>query len=136
MDHLTDTLSAQKHHDALATALFTVAASGQLPTLGGGAPTLVVSTRAEDLKADRGYVHIDGIDEPVSLAVATHTACMGNIQRVVFDGNGRIIELGNTERVFTALQRKALALRDGGCVIPGAGAPEVKGPYWWDRHVA
>ena len=43
----------QQQHDALATALFVAASSELLPTIGGAAPTLVVSARAEDV--DRGH---------------------------------------------------------------------------------
>ncbi|MGC5225502.1 DUF222 domain-containing protein, partial [Micromonospora sp. DT81.3] len=51
---------AQKQHDALATALSVAARSGELSTLGGAAPTLVVSVRAADLAAGTGYAHLDG----------------------------------------------------------------------------
>ena len=44
----------QKQHDALAVLLSAAAASGALPTLGGAAPTLVVSVREEDLANGRG----------------------------------------------------------------------------------
>ena len=104
---------------ALAAILKTVAASGALPTLGGAAPTLVGSVRAEDLATGRGFAHIEGCDEPISLASARHVACSGAIQRVVFDANGRIVSLGTLERVFTHHQRRAISLRDGGRIIPG-----------------
>jgi Domain of unknown function (DUF222) len=109
----------QKQHDALATALMTVAASGSLPTLGGAAPTLVVSARAEDLAAGRGFAHISGCAEPVALASARHIACSGAVQRVVLDDHGRIVSIGTLERGFNHHQRRAIALRDGGCIIPG-----------------
>jgi hypothetical protein len=112
-----DRTRAQKQHDALATVLNTVA--GALPTLGGAAPTLVVSVREQDLAVDRGFAHIAGCDEPISLASARHIACSGAVQRVVFDSTGRIVQLGSLERVFTSHQRRAIALRDGGCIIPG-----------------
>jgi len=41
------------------------------------------------------------------------------VQRVVFDDTGRIVQLGTLERVFGHHQRRAISLRDGGCVIPG-----------------
>ena len=107
-----------------------VSGSGLLPAIGGAAPTLVVSVRADDLAAGRGYAHIDGVDEPVSLSVARHIACSGNVQRVVFDGVGRIISLGSPERVFTHHQRRAISLRDGGCVIPGCRVPAP----WCEIH--
>ena len=63
--------------------LTAAAASGALPTLGGAAPTLVVSVREEDLATGRGHAHLPGDDEPISLAAARHIACTGAVQRVV-----------------------------------------------------
>jgi len=114
-----DRTHAQRQHDALATVLTVVAGSGTLPTLGGAAPTLVVSVRAEDLATGRGFAHIDGSDEPISLASARHVACSGAVQRVVFNDAGRIVQLGSLERVFTHHQRRGIGIRDGGCIIPG-----------------
>jgi len=114
---------AQKQHDALATALFAAASSGLLPTIGGAAPTLVVSVRAEDLLTGTGWAHVDGTDEPVSIAAAAHAGCAGVVQRVLLGENGRILRLGTEERVFNRHQRRAIALRDGGCIIPGCGVP-------------
>jgi len=114
---------AQKQHDALATALFAAASSGLLPTIGGAAPTLIVSVRAEDLLSQTGSAHVDGTDEPVSSAAAAHAGCAGVIQRVLLGENGRILRLGTEERVFNRHQRRAIALRDGGCIIPGCGVP-------------
>jgi hypothetical protein len=110
---------AQKQHDVLASILNRVAASGTMPTLGGAAPTLVVSVRAEDLESGRGFAHISGIDEPVSLAAARHVACSGAVQRAVFDDTGRIVALGTLERAFNQHHRRGISLRDGGCLIPG-----------------
>ena len=110
---------AQKHHDALATALTALARSGALPTLGGAAPTLVVSVRAEDVAEGRGFAHISGLDEPISLASARHIACSGAVQRVLLSSGGRILSIGTPERVFNHHQRRAIGVRDGGCVIPG-----------------
>lgn len=109
----------QKMHDALATFLSVAARSGQLPTIGGAAPTLVVSVREHDLIAGTGSAQVDGCEEPIPASVARHTACAGRIQRVVFDREGRIVSLGILDRVFDHHQRKAIVLRDGGCVIPG-----------------
>lgn len=113
----------QKQHDALAAALGVAASSGILPTLGGYAPTLVVSVDADDLVAGTGFAHAQGCDQPVSTLVARHVACAGAIQRVVTGSDGRIVAIGTEERVFNRYQRRAIALRDGGCVIPGCGVP-------------
>ena len=114
---------AQKQHDALATALTVAARSGELPTVGGAAPTLVVAVRAEDLVSGRGYAQSEGSDEPISIAAARHTACDGAVQRVISDRAGRIVGIHTLDRVFNHHQRKAITLRDGGCVIPGCRVP-------------
>lgn len=121
---------AQKQHDALATALFAAAASADLPTIGGAAPTLVITARAEDLARGDGWAFLEGCDEPVSIHAATHVACGGVLQRVIHDDDGKIVRLGTEERVFNRHQRRAIALRDGGCIIPGCGVPAA----WCELH--
>ncbi|GAA1848880.1 hypothetical protein GCM10009796_08900 [Microbacterium koreense] len=121
---------AQKQHDALATALGVAAASRQLPTVGGAAPTLVVSVREEDLSRDSGHAYVDALGVPVSLGAARHVACRGVTQRISLDDAGRIRRLGTEERVFNKHQRRAIALRDGGCLIPGCSVPAA----WCEIH--
>ncbi|KAB1649778.1 DUF222 domain-containing protein [Pseudoclavibacter endophyticus] len=120
----------QRQHDALATALGVAARSGELPELGGAAPTLVVSVRERDLAAGRGWAHLEGSEAPTSLAVAHQHGCAGEIQRVVLDEASRIVSIGVSDRAFNARQRRAIALRDGGCVIPGCTVPAA----WCELH--
>ena len=44
----------QQRHDVLAAAIDTAARSGEHPTIGGAAPTVLVSVRASDLASGRG----------------------------------------------------------------------------------
>lgn len=120
----------QKLHDAFAVLLTAAAASGELPTLGGAAPTLVVSVREEDLAAGHGRAHVPGDDQPIPLAVARHIGCTGAVQRVVLGEGGRIVSITTLDRIFNHHQRKAITLRDGGCLIPGCRVP----PQWCEVH--
>ncbi|MFG6475335.1 DUF222 domain-containing protein [Microbacterium sp. P06] len=122
--------SPQKRHDAFATILSAAARSSEMPTLGGAAPTLVVSVDADDLQTGRGFAHVDGITEPVSLSVARHVACCGNVQRVFQNKKGRIIAIDIADRVFNRYQRRALQVRDGACIIPGCTVPAI----WCEIH--
>ncbi|AZS37365.1 hypothetical protein CVS47_02001 [Microbacterium lemovicicum] len=126
---LDDRSRAQKQHDALASALDVAASSGLLPTLGGHAPTLVVSVDADDVAGGTGYAYAQGCDQPLTIAAAHHIACHGAIQRVT-NRDGRIVAISTAERVFNRHQRRAIALRDGGCVIPGCGVPAA----WCEIH--
>ncbi|MFD4421725.1 DUF222 domain-containing protein [Agromyces sp. NPDC058484] len=120
----------QQRHDVLAAIIDTAARSGEHPTIGGAAPTVLVSVRASDLESGRGAAHADGVELPVSLRTARHMMCTGGIQTVVLDDTGRILQLGSPERCFTAHQRRAIALRDGGCIIPGCTVPSA----WTEIH--
>ncbi|WP_141870848.1 HNH endonuclease signature motif containing protein [Microbacterium saperdae] len=121
---------AQKQHDAFAAMLGIAARHEEMPKLGGAAPTLIVSVAAQDYATGRGWAHIDGIDTPTTIAAARHTACGGTIQRVLFDPEGRIIGIGNTDRIFTTHQRRAITLRDTECLIPGCHVPAA----WCEIH--
>lgn len=120
----------QQRHDVLAAIIDTAARSGEHPTIGGAAPTVLLSVRAADLESGRGAAHADGITLPVSLRAARHMICTGGIQTVVFDEHGAIIQLGSPERCFTPHQRRAITLRDGGCIIPGCTMPAA----WTEIH--
>lgn len=109
----------QKLHDALATILNTAARTDLFPHLGGAAPTLAVAATAADLAAGHGWASIGRTGDLVPIPVAMQAACAGGIQRVLFDEHGRIVSIGTSSRIFNALQRRAITIRDGGCVIPG-----------------
>ncbi|MDE0546562.1 HNH endonuclease signature motif containing protein [Microbacterium sp. C7(2022)] len=126
---LDDRTTAQKRHDAFATALMAAAASGSLPTIGGAAPTLIVHVREEDLVEGHGTAHSDA-GAPLPMRAAHAVGCAGIVQRVLLGPEGRILRIGTAERVFNKHQRRAIALRDGGCVIPGCGVP----PAWCEIH--
>jgi hypothetical protein len=56
--------------------------------------------------------------------------CDAVVDAVIIGRDGRVLDLGRAQRTVTTHQRRALAARDGGCVIPGCDAP----PAWCDCH--
>ncbi|WP_307360105.1 HNH endonuclease signature motif containing protein [Microbacterium murale] len=121
---------AQKRHDAFATVLMVAAASGGMPTLGGAAPTLVVSITAEDFAHRTGRAKVEGAGYDVPLGSADHAGCAGGIQRVLFDDKGAIVGISTSARLFNATQRRAIVLRDRECLIPGCHIPAE----WCEIH--
>ena len=93
------------------------------PTMGGAAPTVLVHINIDDLLAGRGAGWIDGIDGPLTVKQVDELLCAGGYQPVLFGHQGQVLHLGDSNRFFTASQRRALAARDGGCVIPGCTVP-------------
>ncbi|MHA6668231.1 HNH endonuclease signature motif containing protein [Homoserinimonas sp. A447] len=120
----------QKRHDVFASMIDAVARSGETPSIGGAAPTVLVSVTSDDLSRGRGVGWIDGVDDPISFDAVKQFICTGGTQNIRFDSDGRIIELGSPQRCFTPAQRKAITLRDGGCIIPGCNIP----PDWTEIH--
>jgi hypothetical protein len=57
-------------------------------------------------------------------------ACNPVITPVLLDSDGGLLDLGRSQRLFTATQHKALALRDAGCRFPGCNRP----PAHTDAH--
>ncbi|MEO6200891.1 MAG: DUF222 domain-containing protein [Cryobacterium sp.] len=100
------------------------------PRMGGAAPAVMLHVNAVDLADDRGVGWIDGVEAPISLKTVKQMICAGGYQKIVFGPSGEVLSLGKKERFFTPAQRKAIAARDGGCIIPGCTVPA----YWSEVH--
>jgi hypothetical protein len=102
----------------------------------GERPRVVVHTTPEQLAGlvGSGPARTDaGTD--LGPGALRRTACDAVLQRVVWDRDGTVLatvplELGRTARLADLNQRRALAVRDRGCIIPGCGAP----PAHCDAH--
>ncbi len=137
----------QKRHDILVSILDHAARCAETPSLGGAAPSVIVTVAAHDLgeyigrahreggaevghRAVSGHGFVEGVEAPVSIATISRYACAGGIQRAILNDEGGIVELGSPQRCFTAQQRRVITLRDGGCIIPGCHVPAA----WCEVH--
>jgi Domain of unknown function (DUF222) len=118
-----DRTTDQKRHDIFAAVIDAAARSADAPTVGGAAPTVLVSVRQADLDRGRGAGYIDGLDTPISLQAVHQFLCAGGAQKVLQAPNGAILQLGTEQRCFNRGQRRAISLRDGGCIVPGCTIP-------------
>ncbi|WP_166789899.1 HNH endonuclease signature motif containing protein [Cryobacterium sp. TMT1-2-2] len=119
-----DTRSRGEKQASILRAVFEAAARHpDTPTMGGAAPTVLVHININDLLDGRGAGWIDGIDGPLTPHQVDELICAGGYQPVLFGHTGTILHLGTSNRFFSAQQRRALAARDGGCVIPGCTVP-------------
>lgn len=55
----------------------------------------------------------------VSAAYARRLACVANVLPAVLGTESQPLDLGRTQRFFSRAQRRAMALRDRGCINPG-----------------
>jgi hypothetical protein len=82
--------------------------------------TIVVS--AENLRDGCGGARIVG-GPVIDPATVQQMACDAVLRRVVIGADGEILDLGRSQRVISPAQRRALTVRDGGCVFPGCDRP-------------
>jgi hypothetical protein len=68
----------------------------------------------------------------ISAGQARRMACSLRILPAVFGGESLPLDVGRAKRLFTGHQRRALELRDRGCIFPGCDRP----PSWCVAHHA
>ncbi|WP_372733661.1 DUF222 domain-containing protein [Nocardioides sp.] len=105
----------------------------RLPIHGGDATTVMVTIDHATLLAglDAAGVAMVG-DEPISAAQARRLACNAKIIPVVLGGASEVLDLGRSRRLFSAAQRKAMAIRSKTCDAEGCDMPA----HWCEAHHA
>ncbi|CAN5250552.1 HNH endonuclease signature motif containing protein [soil metagenome] len=98
--------------------------------VGKGTPAVRVIVAVESLEAGHGHGVIEGSGESLSSSTVDRLACANGTRRVLVDSLGQILDLGREQRLYSANQRLALAVRDGGCLWPGCDRP----PSWTEAH--
>ncbi|SFO70787.1 HNH endonuclease [Geodermatophilus dictyosporus] len=123
-----DRTRAQRLGDALVQLCDTALAAGSLPVLRTVKPHVAVVIDLEDLAdpATGREAGRMGFGAVISAARARWIACDGTISRVVFGPDGAPLDLGREQRLADRHLRRAVELRDGGCVFTGCAAPT-----WW-----
>jgi hypothetical protein len=146
----------QRRADGLAAIVGLANRSGQAPSIGGDRPRLTLVVRAGQHSGGSARPALDRLsDNPRR---ATHTALVGEltghqldlpdtvVQRIAcdadldvltLDADGEVLRLGRAVRDANVPQRRALVVRDGGCVFPYRDRPPWQcHPHhlrWWSR---
>ena len=98
--------------------------------LSTGAPSVRVIVTGRDLRDGSGAGEIEGQSDVVSLPTVQRLLCSGSHTPILISSTGQPLDVGRSQRLFTARQRIALAARDGGCRWAGCERP----PSWCEAH--
>ena len=120
---------AQRLADGAVQLADNALAIGTPPVLRGHRPQVIAKVALEDLATGSGIAEL-GSGAVISAARARWLACDGNIARVVFGPDGVPLDLGRSHRLADRHLRRAVELRDRGCVFTGCDAPT----WWCDVH--
>lgn len=121
--------------DALLHLLIAGADADSSMMLGSGAPSVRVLVTARDLTRGEGAGSLEAsVGQPegtvVTLPTVQRLLCGGSQTPILIGSTGQPLDVGRSQRLFTARQRVALAARDGGCRWPGCERP----PSWCEAH--
>ena len=123
--------AGQRYADALELIARLAMAADGAGTRAGEPARVVIHTTPEQLAGVPGAgVAVTDTAVPVSRAALLRLCCDAIIQRVTVDRHGLLLNLGRAARFASTAQRQALAVRDGGCAMPGCDAP----PSWCEAH--
>ena len=103
--------------------------AGSVPVLRTVRPHVAVRIDLDDLASSEGAGGM-GFGATISAVRARWLACDGRISRVVFGPDGVPLDVGREARLVSGALRRAVELRDGGCVFTGCDAPT----HWSDVH--
>lgn len=123
-----DRFPGQRRADALVQVCRLVLAGGRLPTHGGQRPQVMVTMPFEPWRAEAVGRLGDG--QRVSPATLRRIACDADLIPVVLGGEGQVLDVGRSRRLFPAPLRRALVARDVGCAFPGCDRPAS----WCEAH--
>jgi hypothetical protein len=102
-----------------------------LPLHGGTATTVVVTIPYDGLASKTGVGTL-GDGTRTSASEVRRLACSAGIIPAVLGGTSEVLDLGRTRRLFTAAQRKALAITQPTCRADGCSVPST----WCEAHHA
>jgi len=92
-------------------------------------PLIIVRVELADLES-RARWAVTPNGDVIDNTTLHRLLCDADISRVITRGDSEILDVGRASRTATAAQRRALTIRDGGCVFPGCDRP----PGWCQAH--
>jgi hypothetical protein len=136
-DPLDGRTRPQKQLDALVGACQVALGADKLPASGGQRPQVLVTIDYRDLLDRLGRAGRTPFAGSIPANAVRRIACDAEIIPVVLAGNGRILDLGRSQRFFPAPLRQAMIARDRGCAFPDCTMPstwtEAHHITWWEN---
>ena len=108
---------------ALTTVLEDYLTTGQGPVQGGERPHVTMTVGWDAITGQLGAAVLDATGITVAPATARRVLCDCDVIPAVLGSNGEPLDIGRATRTWPTGIRRAVALRDGGCVFPGCDRP-------------
>lgn len=113
----------QRRADALVDV---IADHRDVPVSIGDTPRIVVTIREEDLRERAKKAGILATGAKIAAGDLRRMCCDADLMPVVLGSQSEILDVGRTHRLVTSAIRRALTLRDGGCIFTGCTAHDSR----------
>jgi hypothetical protein len=111
--------------------------SGVLPQHAGQRPHLQVTATLATVQGREGAPAAElDLGGPIAAETARRLGCDAAVTRVVFGADSAVLDVGRATRVPATATRRAVQVRDRGCVWPGCHRPASWGEVHHFRHWA
>lgn len=137
-DRLAETRTPdQRRADALMALVAAHQRAAHTPGAAGDRPRVVVLMRAEDLRARAEQAGLLDSGKAISAGELRKLCCDADLMPAVLGTESEVLDIGRAQRLVTPAIRRALSVRDGGCVFPGCDATDARCDAhhirpWWD----
>lgn len=121
---------AQHRADALVEICRRHLDRGDGAVSGGERPHVTVTVDLETLERRAGRICELDATGAITADAARRLACDARITRVITRGGSQLLDVGRATRTIPPAMRRALLVRDGGCIQPRCTIPAA----WCDAH--
>jgi hypothetical protein len=115
--------------DAIVEMIRIAGAADEGRVFGAHRPAVRVHVSLADIDRRSGAATLEGQSAAISAETAQRIGCASGMLPLLFDG-ATPLDLGRSQRLFSAPQRAMLAAIWGGCAITGCDRP----PSWTEAH--
>ncbi|WP_420122176.1 DUF222 domain-containing protein [Nakamurella sp.] len=122
--------AATRLAQAFSTVLDGYLAIGDGPVQGGERPHVTMTVQFDALTDRLGSAVLDATGTGIGPAHARRLLCDATVIPAVLGAAGEPLDIGRATRIWPTALRRAITLRDGGCVFPGCDRPT----RWADLH--
>ena len=114
----------QRRADGLLALIAAHQRTKAAPALAGDRPRVVLIMRETDLRDRAEQAGLLDTGTPIAAGDLRRLCCDADLVPAVLGGPSEVLDVGRTQRLVTPPIRRALALRDAGCVFPGCDVPD------------
>lgn len=142
-----DRSNEQLQYDTLMAVLRTGANADPNQAFGDRQPGVRIAVEASAITDgdQRGSMRVTGVGhledggQAVPAGVVEKYLCDAGTIPILWEADGRPLDVGRELRLFSRKQRVAIGTRDGGCIWPSCSAPISQCEYhhtdhWWEHH--